>query len=216
MQQSIYLGAYGWRHSHWLNSFYPEDMPVDDCDDWRLTYYANEFQTVMVPSAYWCDGSVPDCEDWVDAVNDDFRFMLECDASLFDALSVEAFAEQLTIMLPKLSGLAYRSTESSVKEKLCSVIERAEFQTSSIELFELSPVLDSSGQECWLHNKKSSSLAIVDNDLTDLRAAKAITENIMAQRLDSVSESVTMIIKHENLKAENLSKFRSVLEIMGL
>ena len=38
------LGARGWRHAHWENDFYPDDLPPD----WQLAYYANEFSTVLV------------------------------------------------------------------------------------------------------------------------------------------------------------------------
>ena len=52
LKQMMNLGAYGWRHKHWSNTFYPEDLPVDADDDWRLAYYSNEFNAVLVPADY--------------------------------------------------------------------------------------------------------------------------------------------------------------------
>jgi hypothetical protein len=42
--------------------------------------------------------------------------------------------------------------------------------------------------------------------------ARTVVENIVAQWQ---SREITIICNHPKLKAENLSKFRSVLEIMG-
>ena len=77
MRQSINLGAYGWRQPHWDNGFYPEDLPVDGPDDWRLTYYSNEFNTVLVPADYWQTSEKADCGIWLDAVHDEFQFFVE-------------------------------------------------------------------------------------------------------------------------------------------
>ena len=61
LKKTINPGAYGWRHKHWLESFYPEDLPVNGSEDWRLSYYSNEFNTVMVPCDYWKSGESIDC-----------------------------------------------------------------------------------------------------------------------------------------------------------
>ena len=47
--RTLEVGGYGWRRRDWDEDFYPEDLPPD----WRLAFYANEFQTVCVPAAYW-------------------------------------------------------------------------------------------------------------------------------------------------------------------
>ncbi|VAW50835.1 hypothetical protein MNBD_GAMMA06-453, partial [hydrothermal vent metagenome] len=60
VKQKIIPGAYGWRQKHWSNSFYPEDLPAED--DWRLTYYSNEFDVVLVPADYWQAGKINTCE----------------------------------------------------------------------------------------------------------------------------------------------------------
>jgi len=52
LKQTINLGAYGWRHGRWSGTFYPDDLPMADDEDWRLAYYSNEFNAVMVPADY--------------------------------------------------------------------------------------------------------------------------------------------------------------------
>jgi hypothetical protein len=60
--------------------------------------------------------------------------------------------------------------------------------------------------------------ALIEDDLSDLRAARLMVEQFVAQ-LDGVAkdgiDELTIIIDHPQLQAANLSKFRSMLEIMG-
>ncbi len=69
---SIRLGAFGLEHADLLNNFYPEDLP----EDWRLGFYANEFNALLVPESVWRDESL-DLEDWLD-VPEAFCFYFEC------------------------------------------------------------------------------------------------------------------------------------------
>jgi len=38
----LVVGARGWEHAQWLETYYPDDLP----EDWQLDYYANEFGCV--------------------------------------------------------------------------------------------------------------------------------------------------------------------------
>ena len=67
----ILLMSRGWDHDGWENEFYPDDLP----QDWRLSYYANEFHGVVVPETDWLE--INDCEEWVENVHEEFRFYLE-------------------------------------------------------------------------------------------------------------------------------------------
>lgn len=76
-ENSIRVGACGWDQAHWRGSFYPDDLP----EDWRLSYYANEFSVVLVPESVWYPEDVgieePAINDWGDEVQDNFRFYLQ-------------------------------------------------------------------------------------------------------------------------------------------
>ena len=54
-----------------------------------------------------------------------------------------------------------------------------------------------------------------DKTTTCVLVARTVVENIVAQWPDVHSREITIIFNQPKLKAENLSKFRSVLEIMG-
>lgn len=96
MSESLRVGAYGWRHDHWASSFYAEELP----DDWRLTFYANEFSAVLVPSDYL--GETRDIEQWCEDVSESFRFYIEWPKQVD---SEEALVKELAQMGEKLGGI---------------------------------------------------------------------------------------------------------------
>lgn len=65
--------AVGWEHTAWSGGFYPDDLP----DEWRLTYYANEFPGVLVPTERWQYVGDEVLQEWVDDVHESFGFFLE-------------------------------------------------------------------------------------------------------------------------------------------
>ncbi len=211
MKKNINPGAYGWHHKYWLKSFYPEDLPVNSSEDWRLSYYSNEFNTVMVPFDYWQSGETVGCEGWLDDVGENFQFYVECHENMLANISLSELTDSLKKLQPQLYGLVFLQANRSAKEKFTSVIDAL-----GVEVFESVPVFNSTGEQVRLSdNPFSSSLVIVENDLSDLRAARTVVENIIAQWSDAHSRELTIIFNYSKLKAENLSKFRSVLEIMG-
>jgi hypothetical protein len=73
----LIVGARGWDHPGWNGKFYPEDLP----QDWRLSYYANEFSGVLVPKSIWQTSEPELIANWCDDVPDDFLFFLEASDS---------------------------------------------------------------------------------------------------------------------------------------
>lgn len=43
------LGTVDWQRDDWLSSYYPDDIPPD----WRLAYYTNDCDCVMLPAQHW-------------------------------------------------------------------------------------------------------------------------------------------------------------------
>lgn len=231
MKKSINLGARGWRNRHWLNTFYPEDLP----EDWQLTYYSNVFNTVLVPADYWQMLAV-DCEDWRDNVHDDFSFFIECHAGMFDYVSLEVLSAQLQNLLPQLSGLVFLAPDQSLSTR-----EKEQFkELIDVIAVDVYGIDDAAGVDFYADSKPvwrqtdsqttvSSSLqpadfAVFDDALSDMKCARAIVESFVATFDNSVNNTddiagqnaqATIIVDHPQLQAESLSKFRSVLEIMG-
>lgn len=222
MKQDIRLGAYGWRHKHWLNTFYPEDLP----EDWQLTYYSNEFNTVLVPADYWQTNERLDCEHWLDSVHHSFRFFVECHAQMFDYVSLSELSECLKALLPQLSALVFlddkQQMSASVKNQFYTLIDLLR-----VDVFASGELLGSNTKNIWRQdcsqqeNPFSSSFAFIENNLSDLRSARAVIENFTVQlenedqQPEKQSGEAAIIVFAPKLQANDLSRFRSVLEIMG-
>jgi len=206
LKKSINVGAYGWRHKHWLNTFYPDDIPDEvQGEDWLLTYYSNEFDTVLVPAEYWRGKEKVDCASWLEDVHEDFLFFVEYHPSMFDCISVSDWVKNLNKLKPQLCGIV--------------VLDEG----SWVENAQLSHLLESSGMDIWgvgsngiwrQDKHQSSSFAYVEYELTNLRQARSLVDEYVDSCSDDKSQA-TIIVHHEQLQASDLAKFRSVLEIMG-
>lgn len=95
------VGAYGWQHPHWLGDFYPDDLPTD----WQLGYYANEFNTVLVPAPY-LQAEDCDIEQWLDDVHEDFRFYLQVPTV---GMPLQQFEQQCVQLGDYLGGVVAQS-----------------------------------------------------------------------------------------------------------
>lgn len=73
VEDTVRLGARGWRHAAWHEQFYPAGMP----DDWRLTFYNTQYGCVFLDEASWRDVDHSTLERWWQASHDHFVFLLE-------------------------------------------------------------------------------------------------------------------------------------------
>ena len=69
----LLLGARDWDFSGWVGDFYPDDLP----ESWRLAYYANEYDAVLVPEPRWAISLAKEIRAWSEDVGEGFRFFLE-------------------------------------------------------------------------------------------------------------------------------------------
>ncbi len=200
IKPEISLGAYGWHHKHWAETFYPEDLPAED--DWRLTYYSNEFNAVLVPADYWQAELEHDCENWLQSVHEHFQFFVECRSSLLDTVSLEVFSEALKKLSPQLSGLIFldgcQLMSDDEKKPFIALADSLQVKT-----------FDTVSSE----KNDSACFAFIENKLTDLRAASAMVTQFAATLGES--REATIIVNHPQLQASSLRKFREVLAVMG-
>lgn len=69
----VLIGARGWLHSAWRGTFYPDELP----EDWLLSYYNTQFQTVYLPATVWQAASAAAWAQWLNDTRDGFYFVLE-------------------------------------------------------------------------------------------------------------------------------------------
>jgi len=230
---TIDIAAFGWSHKHWLSSYYPDDLP----EDWQLAYYSNEFDAVMVPSTYWLDSSIADCEQWLDEVHDDFSFYVQCSAAMFDALPAAKVFDQLKVLQPQLSALVFdgdeRELHPDTKAQMIFLAESLDVELVGINL-------SSGGRALWLPDdsqtgaepraQQFSKIACIKNELNDLREVRAVFEVFISQislyqphagveiegmQNSNESDKACIIVDHPQLQVINISRARSLLELMG-
>ena len=86
--RSALISAHGWQHADWVGPFYPDDIPPE----WQLTYYANFFHAVVIPTDAWGDDPAARAAQWREDVHDNFFFVAETPAP---AAGLEALGEAL-------------------------------------------------------------------------------------------------------------------------
>lgn len=71
-ERAILIGACGWQHPQWKDSYYPEGIP----EEWQLAYYGNEYPVVLIPTTYWSQGRRA-VETWLQETDSSPRFICE-------------------------------------------------------------------------------------------------------------------------------------------
>ncbi len=69
----MYIGACGWDHKEWENTYYDKDLPAD----WRLTFYARQYKTVLVPYEYWSSKTIDNITEFGNDVGDEYPIIFE-------------------------------------------------------------------------------------------------------------------------------------------
>lgn len=94
----------GWNHSSWYGSFYPDDLP----EDWRLSFFSNEFRAIVVPASEWIDVDPVEIERWVDDTHEEFVFFLEVEDHITNWHKIE---EQTRFIGEQMGGFLFRPVE---------------------------------------------------------------------------------------------------------
>lgn len=100
----LVIGARGWNYDHWQNSFYPDGLP----EEWRFSYYSNEFRSVLVPWEYLCEADSLQTQVWLNDTDEGFLFFIE--------VALHSRWEQIFPLVaplaPQLGGVYLRAVES--------------------------------------------------------------------------------------------------------
>lgn len=70
---SLTLAGYGWMPADWRVSFFPDDLP----SGWHVSYYANEFKSVLLDAQCWGGSPLNEAAYWLDEVGSGFSFYVE-------------------------------------------------------------------------------------------------------------------------------------------
>lgn len=113
---NLQIGTFGWQHTDWLGSFYPEDLPKE----WELDYYSNAFRVVLLPQMQWMQWGEEEVKETLDAVEGDFSFFLALSEPLNEALSsqIEWMKSQMD---SKLAGVVVFAEDWLPAELICGL-----------------------------------------------------------------------------------------------
>ncbi|WP_455208052.1 hypothetical protein [Kaarinaea lacus] len=113
----ILVGAEGWRYPEWAGEFYPDDLP----EDWRFSYYCNEFQAVLIPVDYLAGHEFEEWAEWVEDAPKEFAFYVE----LSETASWSEVQPILEVLGEQLKGIVVVIEKLLDIEALASLIRHA-------------------------------------------------------------------------------------------
>ena len=95
--RKLRLGTVGWQRDSWLQDYFPDDLP----EDWRLSYFANDCDCVLVQADAWRDGPGEELAAQLPETPPTFRCFLQLPAHLSPAGEglLDLFDAQRTILL---------------------------------------------------------------------------------------------------------------------
>jgi len=71
--QHVYVGTSGWTYDDWSGAFYPEGVKGPD----RLSFYAQQFNTVEVNASFYRTPTQPMIDAWNRRLGEDFHLVLK-------------------------------------------------------------------------------------------------------------------------------------------
>ncbi|NIP71546.1 MAG: DUF72 domain-containing protein [Gammaproteobacteria bacterium] len=103
-----------------MDTFYPDSLP----DDWRLTFYSNEFRCLLVPDREWSEAPPTRLAAWAEDVHEQFVFYLELRSGRRANEAVEALSRTEPIAR-RVGGVVVRAADRAgpVPESLATLRE---------------------------------------------------------------------------------------------
>jgi len=88
---SIHIGTSGWHYPHWVERFYPAELPSSD---W-LAFYAREFRCVEINNSFYRLPSVENVDHWLAQTPERFAFTLKASRYITHMKKLHDCAEPL-------------------------------------------------------------------------------------------------------------------------
>jgi hypothetical protein len=178
----------GWWDLADAASFYPEDLP----EDWRLSFFANAFNAVLLPQQVWTEADQASWATWRDDVTPRFRFVAEVAAAAtpqHDAAALQhALGEHLSHWI---DTRAEPADGPSGADQLGVLRCRAAAQAGRTDDY---------------------ALSVPGSRSTDLRAARHWLEGISDQR--GGRAPAVVVLTHPT--SDTLGAWQRLIELLGL
>jgi len=201
------VGATGWEFGPWEQSYYPEDLP----EDWRLTYYSNDFPVVRLPTSRLAAASDNEVQEWLDETNGQFRFVVELDCPQDAALEA-----RLATLRPKLLAVIVpRDGAIQPGEALAGlprVMAKAEDQSCELHLQAgVGHCWNGQGAPCW-----GDDIALVCLAASDYKDMRRLKEVIAAcQPALEEGRQLVLLFEGQAPDVEVMHNARTIAELLG-
>jgi len=105
--ENIAIGALGWLHPKWDETFYPEEMPTD----WKLDFYSNQFSTCLLPIEQFMMLGDDQVEEIVEALEgeDFFIYLMFEQLNSVQKIVMDDLLSRITAMKPFIKGALFHS-----------------------------------------------------------------------------------------------------------
>lgn len=216
----ILIGASGWRHNHWHEQFYPEDLP----EDWQLAYYGNEFPVVLIREQEWQQDEV---ESWLDETDDLPLFV--CELPLRDSdnvlLAAEPYLEKIRLLGKRCIGIVCQLTNTISADTLSALLNNCnELAPSCVDMEgdipeSLQAVLQTySVNTVWKDPSETSNvtgalvLANIHSDKLDLKILRQLMDHLLSY--DNKERTLVLIMSGEPPNLEMMKQAKVLLELL--
>lgn len=219
----IRVGARGWDFDQWVGEFYPGDLP----NDWRFTFYSNDFQTVLVPSHYLTQFSMDDWNEWIEDTSKDFWFFIE----IAESDEWDDIEPYLSIFADKLKGIVVAVEKLDSVDSLASLINKIKTVTpvslrrvgSKVSDQDMLTLLSCyEVNECWNGNSDSpnwgynESSALVLRESTDDNSPEAIRRVVeMGLECTANREAMLLFFNGSSPKISDMQDARTITELLA-
>ena len=198
---NLIIGTQGWESEAWLDFFYPEGMP----EDWRLDFYSNFFECILVEESVWKAWTEEALEELVEMFEEEpFWFFFEVSNVLTDQDVIQL--EKVKRFLKKRAvGVVLKETNQNLPEVL-----------SGYSVTLVSKV-DKRDGWCWQYEGTYVSgdpVGYVDGLSRDGKVQSAMLKQFM-QSLPEGQKGAPFFIGGDPIDIDQVKNLKIVGEIMG-
>lgn len=204
--KNLTVGAFGWQHSAWQDTYYPEDLP----EDWQLDFYSHHFNVVLVPESEWEQASEGDIEQWTEDVSEGFEFLFAVSQASINEAVIKQLGLVKQITAQYFAGIVVTPSQDK-------------FSESDVRLLNtLSPVyIDDTGASasgllsCWrqgapVENAVTGFISLKKTDT--LRDVRACIEAFLAQGADQ--QKTYLIFEGDSPSIKTMQDSQIVIQML--
>ncbi len=196
MDSRLEIGAAGWQHPSWSESFYDEELPPE----WRLTFYSNEFRFCVIPWSDWSSVSQETLEQLADDVEQPFRLFLQ--TPLEHITHINKLPD---VLQPHIEGLVI-SCENELTDIPDSLQALAQQYPLHLDMpVSMAVTFPENILPCWRSSQPDShvcQIAIIHNPelATNLRGLREFIENFLARQPHNATQYLVFDYKDPSIE----------------